>query len=209
MPSFPSPASSDPILGRPDKGDWRRYEVKGNLVAARARYITEHWGKDALADVARRLEGPARALFQSEVLPFAWYSMATLAEIDTALIQGPMGGDVSKMKEFGWAVGKYDLSTLYKVLFKLGSPGFIVKRVGVVYGTYIRGGGELVGTGVADGHARVTLTKGVLPRYFCSHGVPGWFSAALELSGGAQVDVRETECLHEGGTRCLWDAKWT
>src|SRR5690348_7724036 len=110
-----SSPSVDPVFGRADKTEWKRYEVKGNLVAARARYVEEHWGKDAIADVARRLEGPARALFASRVLPFAWHSLATLAEIDAAIIAGPMGGDVTKMKEFGWAVAKYDLSTLYKM----------------------------------------------------------------------------------------------
>jgi hypothetical protein len=119
-----------------------------------------------------------------------------------------MEGDVSKMKHFGWAVAKYDLSTLYKVLFKLGSPGFIIKRVGVVYGTYVRGGGELTGEDAGNKSANVTFIKGVLPRYFCTYGVPGWFSAALELSGGTRVDVRETECVHAGGTRCRWHATW-
>jgi predicted hydrocarbon binding protein len=44
--------------------------------------------------------------------------------------------------------------------------------------------------------------------YFCSFGIPGWFSAALELSGGKQVNVKETECVHRGGKRCEWSATW-
>ena len=59
------------------------------------------------------------------------------------------------------------------------------------------------------GEALVRLTEGALPRYFCSHGVSGWFSAAIELSGGKGVNVVETACIHDGARGCEWHAKWT
>ena len=37
-----------------------------------------------------------------------------------------MRGEVAQMTEFGSAIAKHDLPLLYKVLFKVGSPTFIV-----------------------------------------------------------------------------------
>jgi predicted hydrocarbon binding protein len=54
----------------------------------------------------------------------------------------------------------------------------------------------------------VSLETGALPSYFCSHGVPGWFTAAVELSGGKAVEVREVHCVHRDAKRCSWELNW-
>jgi uncharacterized protein (TIGR02265 family) len=198
---------SDPVFGRPDRSDWRSYQVKGNLLAARPRYVREQWGPTGVEEVISRLDGEARASFSTTILPFAWYPFSTMAAIDRAIVEGPMKADVKKMKDFGSTIARYDLPTLYKVLFKLGSPSFLLKRISTVYATYIRGGSVAV-TVVGDQKAIVTQAQGSLPYYFCSQGVPGWFSAAIELSGGKDIHVREIQCTHEDAERCRWEATW-
>jgi hypothetical protein len=202
------PPRIDAVLGRHDARTWEDYQVKGNLLAARPRYVREQWGEEAVRDVSSRLDTSVRQLFDRAILPFSWYSFSDLAAIDKAIVQGPMGGRVADMKHFGATIARYDLSSLYKMLFKLGSPEFVMKRVGVVYRTYIKGGG-IAAADVRRGEAIVRLTDGSLPNYFCTHGVPGWFTAALELSGGKSVEVNETECMHAGARACVWRAKWT
>jgi hypothetical protein len=198
---------SDPVFGRLDRNDWRSYQIKGNLLAARPRYVRENWGAAGVDDVSSRLTRELREAFSSTILPFAWYPFPTLAAIDRAIVEGPMRADMTRMKDFGSTIARYDLPTLYKVLFKLGSPSFLLKRIGVVYATYIRGGSIAV-TVVQDGRAVVTQSQGSLPYYFCSQGVPGWFTAAIELSGGKDVQVRETACTHVDAERCRWEATW-
>lgn len=198
---------NDFTLGRESARSWTDYQVKGNLLAARPRYVREQWGDDAVRDVAERLDASVRPAFEWTVLPFAWHSFGDLAAIDTAIIEGPMRGDIARMKHFGETIARYDLSTLYKMLFKLGSPEFVIRRVGVVYRTYIKGGG-VAASDVTTGRALVRLTEGCLPRYFCTHGVSGWFTAAVELSGGNDANVRETACIHDGAAHCEWLATW-
>jgi hypothetical protein len=169
--------------------------------------VREQWGETAVREVAERLDASVRSAFDGTILPFAWHSFAELAAIDCAIIDGPMQGDMRKMKHFGETIARYDLSTLYKMLFKLGSPEFVIRRVGVVYRTYVKGGG-IAASDVSTGKALVRLTEGSLPRYFCTHGVSGWFTAAVELSGGKDVNVRETTCIHDGAAHCEWHATW-
>jgi hypothetical protein len=197
----------DPVFGRGDRSEWREYQVKGNLLAARPRYIRDRWGNSGFEDVTRRLDPTVRDIFATEILPFAWYPFPTMAAVDRAIVEGPMGNDVSRMKDFGSTIARYDLPTLYKVLFKFGSPSFILRRIAVVYRTYVRGG-SISPADVGDGHAVVSLETGALPSYFCSHGVPGWFTAAVELSGGKAVEVREVHCVHRDAKRCSWELNW-
>jgi hypothetical protein len=197
----------DPAFGLPDKVAWHRFKVKGNLVAARPRYVRDSWGDAGYADVAARLTGEAKATFTGTALPFAWYAFPTLAAIDRAIVLGPMGGDMTQMKQFGSTVARYDLSTIYKMLLKVGSPAFVLKRVNVVYSTYVRGGAITAATVMKD-HARLAMSDGDFPLYFCDQGVPGWFTAAIELSGGKDAHVAQVECVHRGARSCVWEARW-
>jgi hypothetical protein len=197
----------DPAFGLADKVAWHRYQVKGNLLAARPRYVRDKWGEGGYADVAARLTGDAKAAFTGNALPFAWYAFPTLAEIDRAILLGPMGGDLKHMKHFGSTIARYDLSTIYKVLLKVGSPAFLLKRVSVVYSTYVRGG-AITAASVTQGHARLAMSDGDFPLYFCDQGVPGWFTAAIELSGGKDIHVAQVDCVHRGAKSCAWEASW-
>jgi hypothetical protein len=55
---------------------------------------------------------------------------------------------------------------------------------------------------------QVSLLNSTLPRYMCEHGISGWLTAALELSGGKHVDVVEVDCRHRGAAACRWRATW-
>jgi hypothetical protein len=198
---------SDPALGLSDKREWRAYQVKGNLLASRPRYVREQWGDEAYAEVASKLSPSARSIFEGTILPFAWYPFPDMAEIDRAIVAGPMVGDVSQMKAFGSTIARYDLPNLYKVLFKIGTPSFFMKRINAVYSTYIRGG-AIATSFISKENAVVAQPVGDFPFYFCDQGIPGWFTAAIELSGGWQVRVDQVACVHKGGARCIWNAEW-
>jgi hypothetical protein len=189
------------------RAQYETQEAKGALIAARRRYVIERWGQPVVTELADRLSGVSRSLFLSDPLPFSWHSLARLAEIDEAIAQGPMEGRVETMQEFGSAIARYDLSTVYKVLFRFGSPAFVLRRSNVAYSTFMRPGTTRVDTDTQTS-GYVTLVTGTLPRYMCRYGITGWITAALELSGGNDVDVQEIECRHLGAPKCRWRATW-
>lgn len=124
-------------------------------------------------------------------------------DIDRAILEGPMHGDLTKMREFGGAIAKHDLPTLYKVLFKIGTPRFLMRRVGIVAATYVRDS-PMRGSDMDDGRVRVVQTGTPFPYYFCAYGVCGWFEAALQLSGGKNINVVHDSCRHRGDPQCSW-----
>jgi hypothetical protein len=198
-----------PVLGDPAK--WQpssSMRVKGSLLAARPRYVRETWGPAAVEQLAPRLGDEAKQALTADLLPFRWYPMALMVEIDQAIVEGPMQGDVTRMKTFGAAIARYDLSTLYKMLFRLGTPAFVVKRLDIAYATYIKGGRVRVQV-PSPNRTRVELHETALPKYLCTHGIAGWITAALELSGAEGVHVEESACVHDGAPHCHWEGRWS
>jgi hypothetical protein len=201
--------SVEPVFGDPALAERiAKHEIKGNLLAARPSYVRERWGDEALQAVASRLEPATRALVLGEILPFRWYPLPVMAEVDRAIVEGPMEGDAALMKDFGATIARYDLTTLYRVLFRVGTPAFVIRRINTAYRAYIKGGSMAAETPTSLS-ARVSLVDGAFPLYLCTWGVAGWLTAALELSGAQAVDVRETHCVHRGDARCTWQASWT
>ncbi len=205
---MPDQTGFDPMFGDPNL--WQRASAgfaKGNLVANRHRYVVTHWGEDLLAELVGRLDEEAGRLLQWPPLPVGWHRLSVLARIDQALFYGPMAGDMAVMQAFGFEIADYDLSTLYKILFKVGSPGFIAGRLGVAYSTYLRDAGTMR-VEVSGRTARAEVTGGVVPMYLCAAGITGWIEAALVRSGARESRVEHVACQHRGGRACVWELAW-
>ena len=199
----------DAVFGKlASRDEMRAGGVKGNLLAARAWYVKERFGRQAFERISAALTPQARSVFQTAPLPFSWCSFGDMMDIDRAIVEGPMNGDVTRMQPFGAAIAKHDLPTLYKVLFKVGSPEFVMNRIGIAAATYIRDT-TLKGSSSGPGRAAVSQAGRTFPLYFCKYGVSGWFQAAVELSGGRRVVVEHSACRHLGALGCAWELTWS
>jgi len=198
----------DSFLGRVTLQDLQQLDVKGNLVAARRRYVDETWGNDGVERVRSLLDGDARRVFDQPPLPFVWVPGTVLAAVDEAIVLACMQGDVAQMQPFGAAIARADLPVLYRVFFRVGAPWMVVKAAGTMFPLYFRSGAVV--TSSLDGFTggAITLTKARLPRYLCHWGVAGWLQAALELSGAHDVDIAHDVCAHDGHDRCTWRLTW-
>lgn len=198
----PDPFLGDPRLVR----DLDRVPCKGNWVAARSRYVSEEFGEWGERDVRARLEGAALDAFVQPPLPMTMSNVGLIVAIDRAIVDGPMGGRVERMRDFGSKIARYDVPAIYRVFFRFGSPGFILGRAGLIYGQYVKRGKMKADVGTNE--AEVTLTEVPLPYYLCEHGICGWLQAATELAGAKTVVVRQTRCVHRGDADCCWHVAW-
>jgi len=201
-------AAHDPVFGDlAHDREMRDNQIKGNLLGRRAWYVRDRFGDDALRKLTGVVPEGARKFLVDAPLTFAWYPFGVMMDIDRAIVDGPMRGEIGRMTEFGSAIAKHDLPLLYKVLFKVGSPSFIIKRLNIVAKQYIR---ESIISSVVDGDGEALVTQGGrrFPMYFCTYGVSGWFQAALELSGAKSPTVEHASCLHRNDAACTWRLRW-
>lgn len=186
---------------------YAKQRVKGTLLSARGRYVREEYGEQAFAKLVEAVAPEARQHLTNTPLPFAWYPLETLIEIDRRIIEGPMKGEIGTMKAFGDKIARYDLKTVYKILFKLGSPAFVLRRISTVYGMYLDGG-EAQADFVEDRSARLSFRDAYYPHYLCKFGMSGWLSSSVDLSGGRNVQIEHDRCIHFGASRCSWRLDW-
>lgn len=204
---LPNAEGEDAVLGRLDLyGDVPRIETKGNLYSSRPRYLRERWGDKMIAAVGERLSPTSRKLLLEPPLPFQWTPYENLVEIDYRIVEVAMDGEVSRMKEFGAAIATYDLPLSYRILFKVGTPGFVVSRFPTAFRAYFRPGDIRVDASKTS--AAISLEGAVYPRYMCEQGIAGWCRRAVELSGGVSVAANHVECRHRGDSRCTYKITW-
>jgi len=181
--------------------------VKGNLVRARSRYIRERYGFSTLMSVADALPPEARGYLLEPPLVSSWVKAGPMYEIDRAIIEGPMRGDIAEMFEFGANIAMYDLPNIYKVvLTMLSRPSFLMRRLGMIFGMYFKEG--VMSADAEEGRATVTLSNRVLPLYMCSYGISGWFAASVETYGIKDKRVTHLQCRHRGHATCTWSVTW-
>jgi hypothetical protein len=185
----------------------RSGQVKGNLVNSRARYVEEHWGEAALKTLRERLSGDARAYVTDHFVTGNWYAYKPLIEVDVAIIEGPMGGDWTQMRQFGAEIAFYDLRSLYRALIRMSTPSFLLGHIGIAYGLYFKGG-KMFSPGGDASHRTIVLEGGASPRYMCTYGFTGWFCAAAEAAGARRVRGVHSRCQHLGDRACEWQMEW-
>lgn len=202
------PSTLDPFMGRPDLCT-RLDEIacKANWQAARHRYVLEQYGDRGVRQVTERLESESlRRAFLDPPPTMAWSTVATVVAIDRAIFEGPMERSFARMRHFGGEIAKYDVPGIYRAFFRLGTPGFVLGKLPVVWRQYFRAGS--LRTVIGRGEADVALEGVVLPAYLCEHGIAGWFDAMLELVGARAPNVRHGRCVHRGDAECAWLATW-
>jgi len=181
-------------------------KCKGNWVAARHHYVMARHGDAGMHRVAELLDTPYREAFLTPPLPFVWLPLDLLVHIDEAIFIALMHRDLDQMREFGGFIAERDLTALYRMFFKLGTPGFILGRSRLVFAQYVKGGN--VEPTIVGQEATLVVQDMVLPYYLCEHGTPGWIQTALTLAGGNAAKVWQQECAHRGDAQCVFRASW-
>ena len=108
----------------------------------------------------------------------------------------------------GTEVKASDFENTMKRLLKLGSPTFLLKRIGVAFETKVRPGKMLLVEsrerfGVSEIHGVV------LPPYVCARTAPAWAARALEMSGARDVETVHVACRHRGDDCCRYETRWS
>jgi hypothetical protein len=179
-------------------------QVKGTAVQASMRYARERFGEAPLARVVDALSDADRTALGQGVLASSWYPMeAFLHFMQEAQRQlGAQEADV--VGRMGRASCDYGLTTVYKIFFKVGSPGFIISRAARVFASYYDTGDLKVVESEA-GRAVIELTalEGGAPQ-FCER-IYGWMQRTLERAGTKGLRLAHTACVHRGDAACRFE----
>lgn len=202
MPEQP-PGNDGALASRPPG------KVKGTLLIARMKFLRAQ-GTIKIEDVLKRLPDPDRTLLQGILLPSTWYPAELLTRLETALAAVVTRGDRTRaFAEMGRFSAQANLGPggVQRPYVREGNPHHLLERLPRMYVSQHTSGRRT--------YERVDDNSAVIRSYECDDPmddclfVVGWLQRAIELSGGVDVSVVETQCRTRGAPHCEYRARWS
>lgn len=202
--------SSDPFAAVPHEiiGDlkyrqlWEAATVKGSMLASRKKWLEAHH-RPRIAKIERELSFDAKRYLAGDFVPAGRYPYGPMVELDLAIIEHCMGGDIAPMEEFGSEIAQGALGTgAFAGLIRLAGGRLSLRAYRAAYSLYWQPGKtELVREGDKE---TVELHGMIWPRYMCRHGVTGYVKRLLEIAGDHRSVTHV--CAHDDEERtfCAW-----
>ena len=102
-------------------------------------------------------------------------------------------GDLGLVKQLGRFGADANLTTIYRLFFKVGSPSWILSRTLRLWSAhYDSGYAEITTRGPNGAVLRIRGVATRIARTVCRW--PGWAERSIELSGGERAFVEESRC---------------
>jgi hypothetical protein len=183
-------------------------QVKGTAVLASIRFVKETFGEEGLAKVTAHLEPEDAQRLESPILASAWYPVSFLLAVMKGA-KAEFGGKMPDLiTQMGRASADYAHTTVYKLVFKVGSPQWIISKASVIFSSYYDRG-QMVVTESGPGFANVEVRDfGEPAPEFCER-IAGWCVRTFELSGAKKVQLNHVTCVCKGAKACRFEGSWT
>jgi hypothetical protein len=184
-------------------------EVKGSVVSDSVKAVKEQFGDQTYNTIVGQLKGETRALFErASFLSASWYSLDAFTEFLEMDIKVTAKGNEQELIKRAEVVIEHQLSGIYKMFVRFGTPQFVLNRLSIIHQTYFRGVDATVSmpstgravlkyTGFAKQHRLIGLT------------IIGFYRKALEISGAKDVNAKFTTSIEDDKGYCELNLSWS
>lgn len=171
-------------------------QIKGMAISGTVMRIKEVYGEEVFRSILDKLTEDDRKIMGGNLLPSIWYPLNTFANFLKAEVDILYNGDKTKLRKGSEEVVSNQLKGIYRFFVKLGSPAFIVGRIGSVHNSYFQG--IELEKEISDGK--------FVGRYFgykadedvFEEVIIGFYKKALEISGAKNITAKFDIPIHEG-----------
>ena len=181
--------------------------VKGSALASRVLWVELGHGAAGLDKLRAACSPELRAAIDGGLAKAKWYPFAQFVELNEVIDRVFGKGDLALARELGRAGADANLTTIYRLFYKLGSVHWILGRgVRLWSAHYDSGFCEIATVGVKA--ARMRVRAFATPHRAHCLSVAGWVERSIELSGGKRAIVEESQCRTRGDALCQLDCLW-
>ncbi len=163
-------------------------KIKGAIVCDSLNSVRARGGDAELTRIINHLDGDAKKVFEGSIHPWEWYSLDAFTDFLEVDIRETAGGNAEVLIARAEKVIESQLRGVYRIFVKLGSPGYVVKRIASVHQTYFDGTQIIPDV---DGDSRATIKYiGFKARHrILEYTIIGFYRKALEICGAKKLDV--------------------
>lgn len=181
--------------------------VKGSALSSRVLWVELGHGAAGMERLLAQTSPELRVNIEMGVSKAKWYPFDQFVELNLTIDRLFGRGDLGLVKQLGRYGADANLTTIYRLFFKVGSPQWILGRSVRLWSAHYDSGFAEVSTrgpksavmrirGFATPHAAHCLS------------VAGWAERSIELSGGKRAIVEESKCRTRGDDLCQLDVTW-
>ncbi|MCI0489711.1 MAG: hypothetical protein L0229_24240 [Blastocatellia bacterium] len=179
-------------------------KVKGSKISSKLAFVRDEYGETALIDLIRSLE-PADQESLRMVLDTGWYPIELYERVMRAICRTAAAGDEAVYTRIGYHSAEEVLSNTYKV-FRGKNPVDLLNKM-IPMHSMINDPGEMEVVSERDGQCTIKVLKPRSMPVICQV-ARAFYHRAVEMCGGMEVQVRETQCSGLGDSFCQFDIKW-
>ncbi|MDP3939123.1 MAG: hypothetical protein Q8R92_13445 [Deltaproteobacteria bacterium] len=170
-------------------------------------FVRDRFGANAWLEILGDLKPATREVFTGSLLASCWYPYDAYAEVLDLIVRRHLGGRPEAARDIGANDLEQSLNTVYRFLYRAGSPAFIIRMSSLLWRSYFNVGRMVVVDSGAE-HARVRIEEFMPPSKAVCWDIFGSMCRGLELSGARDVEARHTECPLNGDAFLGYEATW-
>ena len=182
--------------------------IKGTLLLARLRFLRAK-GEGALEQVIQTMSAEEQRQLRGMILPSSWYPLQLLRGLESAMVAALRYASRTELfRDMGAATATANLTGTgsQRVYVRESDPHFLLRHSPYIYASaHTSGSRSYEPTG--EHSAVLRTTRSEVHREDCLTTV-GWLGRAIEIAGGRDVRVVETQCSAEGAPCCEYRCEW-
>jgi hypothetical protein len=181
--------------------------VKGSAFASRILWVQLGHGAAGVERLLAQCSPELRATIEGGIEKAKWYPFEQFVELNTTLDRLFGHGDLELVKELGRYGADANLTTIYRLFYKVGTTHWILGRAVRLWSAHYDSGYlEVLTRGPRTAVLRI---RGfATPARVHCLSVVGWCQRSIELSGGRGVTVTDPLCRTRGDELCQIEAVW-
>jgi hypothetical protein len=186
-------------------------QVKGSLLIHLHHFVVRSHGEAVWQDVLELLPPEDRKVLGGILIMGGWYPIGVWNRALERYLPAHFAHPMKGMTELSEDIAREDLTTLYKLILKVGTPGFMISKSGSLWARYFDTA-TLVPRelGPRKWHLELEgprLEDEAPSAYTCEAGVCGWLTSGLKLTG-TKLSIVQTRCRFGGSPICEYEASW-
>jgi hypothetical protein len=181
--------------------------VKGSALASRILWVQLGHGEAGIQRMLPQCSPELRGVIEKGIEKARWYPFEQFIELNVVIDRLFGKGDLGLIRELGRYGADANLTTIYRLFFKVGTPHWILGRAVRLWSAHYDSGYLEVLT--RGPRAAVLRIRGfATPDVVHCLAVGGWCQRSVELSGGKSVQLTEPLCRTRGDELCQMEVTW-
>ena len=181
--------------------------VKGSAFHSRLSWLLLQGGEAGLRRVQAQVNDEFSQVLAQGIRMADWYSFDWYVELNLALDRIYGDGDLALVKTLGRHGAEANLTTIYRLFFKVGTVKWILARAARIWGLHYDTG-QLLVREFPGKEVELEIANFATPHRVHCLSVQGWVERAVELSGGENVVLKEIACRALDDERCRFRVSW-